>query len=105
MLRKRAVIAGKWRGGRMQGTAVVWSRCSQMQSVDGSALAARRPPTSRAHTMHAHTRAPFPPGVKLDMTTLQRRGSTAGYQMRATALRRLHGKDSIAGPLRLLLWA
>lgn len=42
-------------------------------------------------------------GAKLDVATLQRRGSSAGYKMRETALRRLHGKESILGPMQLML--
>jgi hypothetical protein len=42
-------------------------------------------------------------GAKLDMATLQRRGGSGGYRLRETALRRLHGKESVLGPVALML--
>ncbi|KAL4458184.1 hypothetical protein ABPG75_013049 [Micractinium tetrahymenae] len=43
-------------------------------------------------------------GAKLDVATLQRRGITpAGYELRATALRRLHGKQGLLGPVLFAL--
>jgi hypothetical protein len=33
---------------------------------------------------------------------MRRRGSGHGYQLRATALRRLHGKESVLRPLALM---
>lgn len=54
---------------------------------------------------HRLRRAAVLAGAKLDSATVRRQGGAAlaGYRMRATALRRLHGKESVLGPLRLLL--
>lgn len=45
----------------------------------------------------------LPTGAKLDVTTMQRRGQAGSYRMRQTALRRLHGKESLWGPLQLMM--
>ncbi|PRW59883.1 hypothetical protein C2E21_1370 [Chlorella sorokiniana] len=42
-------------------------------------------------------------GAKLDVATMQRRGMAGSYRMRQTALRRLHGKESLFGPLQLMM--
>ncbi len=44
-------------------------------------------------------------GVKLDLQTLQKRGGAAlaSYRMVWTALRRLHGKESVLEPLWLAM--
>lgn len=43
-------------------------------------------------------------GAKLDVATMQRRGITpSGYELRATALRRLHGKEGLLGPVLFAL--
>lgn len=45
----------------------------------------------------------LPAGAKLDVATMQRRGAAGSYRMRQTALRRMHGKESLWGPLQLML--
>ncbi len=42
-------------------------------------------------------------GAKLDVATLRRRGGSESYRLRETALRRLHGKESVLGPVALML--